>query len=304
MPPLPRLLEYADVALLIGCSLFSFGTIARLVAARRIRDALRLPLPPGPIGTAGTLDAFDVIAAFIAMLVLPSLADSLLGLMMVGEESAAAGISRPASVPSLPTLREALAALLGQTATIIVFIAIAARRIANGLIGWGIDLRRLPRDLRRGLIGFLGIWPWCFGLFYASVYLITRFWPDHVLEEHTTIALLMQPGTSSLLRTIVFFNALILASAVEECLFRGMFQPLIAQATGSTWAGIVLAAVVFGAFHVPLYQTVAPLALLGVAMGYARAKTGSLLLAICLHMIFNAKTLIWLALGAGNAPAS
>lgn len=300
MPPLPRLLEYADVALLIGCTLFSLGVIARLVAARRIRDALRLPTPPGPVGASGTLDAFDVSAAFIAMLVLPSLADSLLGLVMAGEESAAAVTSRTA----LPTLREALAALLGQTATVIVFIAIAARRIPTGLIGWGLDLRRLPRDLRRGLIGFLGIWPWCFGLFYASVYFITRLWPDHVIEEHSTIALLMQPGTSPLLRTIVFFNALILAATVEESLFRGMFQPLIAQATGSTWTGIVLAAAIFGAFHLPLYQTVAPLALLGVAMGYARAKTGSLLLPICLHMIFNAKTLIWLALGAGSTPAS
>lgn len=304
MPPLPRLLEYTDVAMLIGCSLFSLGTIARLAAARRIRDVLRLPPPPGPIGAPGTLDAIDVSAAFIATLVLPSLANALLGLVLPGEEMTAAATSRPAGGRALPTLRETLAALLGQTATITVFIAIAARRIPTGPIGWGIDLRRLPRDLRRGLIGFLGIWPWCVGLFYASVYIITRCRPDHVIEEHSTIALLMQPGTSSLLRTIVFFNALILAAVTEECLFRGMFQPLIAQATGSTWAGIVLAAVVFAAFHWPLYQTCAPLALLGVAMGYAYARTGSLLLAICLHMVFNAKTLIWLALGTGSTPAS
>lgn len=304
MPPLPRLLEYTDAALLIGCSLFSLGAIARLVAVRRIRDSLRLSPPPGPIGTPGTLDAFDVSAAFIAMLVLPSLANSLLGLVMPGEESASAAASRPASATALPTLRVALAAMLGQTATLVVFLLIAARRIPDGLVGWGLDWRRLPRDLGRGLVGFLGVWPWCFGLFYASLHLITRFWPDHVIEEHTTIALLMQPDTSPWLRATVFFNALVLAATVEECLFRGMFQPLIAQATGSAWIGIVLAGVVFGAFHLPLYQTFAPLVLLGVAMGYARAKTGSLLLAICLHMIFNAKTLVWLALGAGSAPAS
>ncbi|QDV92423.1 CAAX amino terminal protease self- immunity [Phycisphaerae bacterium RAS2] len=304
MPPLPRLLEYADAALLIGCSLFSLGVIARLATRRRVRDALRLPPPSGPIGATGSLDAFDVAAAFIAMYVLPSLANSLLGLVMPGEESAAATTSRLAGAPALPTLRVALAAMLGQMATLVVFTLIAARRIPTGLAGWGLDLRRLPRDLWRGLVGFLGIWPWCFGLFYASVQLITRFWPGHVIEEHTTIALLMQPDTSPLLRAIVFFNALILAAAVEECLFRGMLQPLIAQATQSTWTGVVLAGVVFGAFHLPLYQTFAPLVLLGVAMGYARAKTGSLLLAICLHMIFNAKTLVWLALGAGSAPAS
>lgn len=304
MPPLPRLLEYADFALLIGCTLFSLGVIARLAARRRVREALHLLPPTGPIGAPGTLDAFDVAVAFIAMLVLPSLADSILGLVMAGEESAAAATSHPASAPALPSLREGLAALLGLSATIVIFFLLASRRIPTGLVDWGIDLRRLPHDLRRGLIGFLGIWPWCFGLFYASVYLTTRFWPNHVIEEHTTIALLMQPGTSPLLRTIVFFNALILAAATEECLFRGMLQPLIAQATGSTWTGIVLAAMVFAAFHLPLYQTFAPLALLGVAMGYARARTGSLLLAICLHMIFNAKTLVWLALGAGSAPAS
>ncbi len=304
MPPLPRLLELADAALLIGCSIFSLAMIARFAARRRIREALRVPPPPGPIGTPGTLDAFDVSAAFIAMLVLPSLANSLLGLVMPGEESAAAAASQPAGATALPTLRVALAAMLGQTATLVTFLLIAARRIPAGLVGWGIDLRCLPRDLRWGLINFLGIWPWCFGLFYASLYLITRFWPSHVIEEHTTIALLMQPDTSPWLRAVVFFNALILAATMEECLFRGMFQPLIAQATGSAWIGIVLAGVVFGAFHLPLYQTFAPLALLGVAMGYAYARTGSLLLAICMHLVFNAKTLVWLALGAGSAPAS
>jgi membrane protease YdiL (CAAX protease family) len=54
--------------------------------------------------------------------------------------------------------------------------------------------------------------------------------------------------------------------------------------------------VIFGAMHGPTPQHVPALMVFGCILGYVYERTGSLVLPILVHMMFNGKSLLWDAL--------
>ncbi len=101
-------------------------------------------------------------------------------------------------------------------------------------------------------------------------------------------------------RALVFFAAVVVAPAAEEVLFRGVLLPGLAQSM-SAGRALFVSALVFGLFHVPSHGPAAVLpAILGVAFGWARLRSGGLRAPIALHVANNLLvTLLTWASGAG-----
>ena len=70
--------------------------------------------------------------------------------------------------------------------------------------------------------------------------------------------------------------------------------------TRRPWFAVVATGVAFGLVHSQQAQVVPTIAVLGVILGISYERSGSLIAPITLHVLFNTKTLIWEALGAGG----
>lgn len=79
--------------------------------------------------------------------------------------------------------------------------------------------------------------------------------------------------------------AVIVAPVVEEIIFRGLLYPALRRIRGPRFA-LVVTSVLFGLIHWPPVVW-APLAVLGVFLGWLVDSTGSLLPCIVAHMAFN-----------------
>jgi hypothetical protein len=92
--------------------------------------------------------------------------------------------------------------------------------------------------------------------------------------------------------------AVTIAPLFEEMFFRGFIQPLLSRSLG-TLAGIGITASIFGALHAPEYamawQYVVSIAVAGVAFGWVRARTNSIIPCTVMHGAFNLASVVGLA---------
>lgn len=92
--------------------------------------------------------------------------------------------------------------------------------------------------------------------------------------------------------------AVTIAPLFEELLFRGFIQPLLARTFGIV-VGIVLTAAVFGSLHGPEYsfawQYVVAITLVGIVLGWIRARADSIVPSTVMHGCYNAIFVIALA---------
>ena len=90
-----------------------------------------------------------------------------------------------------------------------------------------------------------------------------------------------------------------LAPFFEELFFRGFLQPLLTRTFGLVF-GILLTAALFGSLHAVEYsfiwQYVVAIGLLGVVLGFVRARTNSIVPTTIMHGCFNGLQVIALAL--------
>ena len=85
----------------------------------------------------------------------------------------------------------------------------------------------------------------------------------------------------------------IVAPIAEEALFRGLLLPLLVRRFGAV-AGLALVAVGFGAMHGDL-GSFPGLAAISVALSLAYARTGTILVPMAMHALFNLANLALLA---------
>jgi len=101
---------------------------------------------------------------------------------------------------------------------------------------------------------------------------------------------------------LIFFGliAIVFAPVFEELFFRGFVQPLLSRTLG-TLAGIVITALLFGALHGFEYswvwQYTVFISLVGIVLGFVRARTGSTIPSTVMHGFFNAVSVVALAFG-------
>jgi membrane protease YdiL (CAAX protease family) len=89
--------------------------------------------------------------------------------------------------------------------------------------------------------------------------------------------------------TDIVINMLVIAvipGICEEALFRGVLQPILIRLFRNPWAGIVVAALFFSAFHFQ-FQGFLPRAFLGILLGAVYWYSNSLWTAILAHFFVN-----------------
>ena len=82
-----------------------------------------------------------------------------------------------------------------------------------------------------------------------------------------------------------------LGPLLEEVLFRGAIQGLLMRYFGRPWPAIIVAALVFGVFHMNPVQIVYA-TLLGIVFGWIYYRTGSLMSVIVGHVLNNSQAVI------------
>jgi membrane protease YdiL (CAAX protease family) len=107
---------------------------------------------------------------------------------------------------------------------------------------------------------------------------------------HTSGAV-TSPATENRLSALLFAGmALFVAPVVEETVFRGYLYPLLARSFGVR-SGIVLTGISFGMIHGRRLDWdwfgVSLLAVVGLILTFARAKTGTVLSSFCVHLGYN-----------------
>ena len=90
---------------------------------------------------------------------------------------------------------------------------------------------------------------------------------------------------SDLLLNIVFIA--LFAGVGEELFFRGVLQRIFIKAFKNPWAGIIVTALVFSAFHMQFFGFV-PRFLLGIVLGALYWYSGSLWPAMAAHFVYDA----------------
>jgi uncharacterized protein len=88
----------------------------------------------------------------------------------------------------------------------------------------------------------------------------------------------------------LFFIA-VLAGVGEELFFRGVLQRLFIRITKSPWAGIIIAAFLFSAFHLQFFGFF-PRFVLGILLGAMYWYSGSLWVSILAHFFYDALIIV------------
>ena len=117
--------------------------------------------------------------------------------------------------------------------------------------------------------------------------------PGYSYTAHPTISALGTDEASPMLRVALWIGAGVVAPIAEELFFRGLLQTFFLNVFRRRGLAILLASLVFGGVHFTQPHAVAALAVLGLFLGYAYERSGTVLVPIVIHSLFNLKTLIW-----------
>lgn len=183
--------------------------------------------------------------------------------------------------------------IIAQDGTIVVWLAVVARRKGRGSLVADFGLRAVPRGK-----------PWWDNVlwFFAGVGLQLVWIPGILLlqEVHGTVvrqeAVRIASRSSGFAIPLLFLAVGVLAPVAEELLFRGaLLRSLMRKTTPGR--SVFISAAVFGLVHFgdPSIGTLIafPAILsLGLVSGYQAAKTGDLSRSIMLHVGFNTLSVI------------
>jgi membrane protease YdiL (CAAX protease family) len=127
----------------------------------------------------------------------------------------------------------------------------------------------------------------------ATAAFILRIDPGFKFESHPALKALEAGGLSQARAVALWIGAALIAPVAEEIFFRGILQNFLIGATKKVGLPITLSAAAFAAVHFSQLHAVPALFFLGVLLGVAYARTGTLLVPIVIHAAFNLKTLVW-----------
>lgn len=290
MPTQLTRLDIAELALVAAGLVIILGGAALVTRRRAWPDVIRLPPQP-----ANVLEPADLLIGLAAILLLPSVFYQLFSIGAAPLPDQSTSNSADNADP-----RHVLALAFGQAFAAMLIILLCRQRFHGGLAGWGLTVHRLAARALLAIGGYLAAWPVCFALLHLTVLLLQWIIPDFAPPEHSAILTLLSKASPPWAIAVTVLSTSVLAPTLEELFFRGLLQPALIRWTARPWASILMAGVAFGLFHYPLIHTIPALTAFGIILGYLYAKTRSLTLVILLHAAFNAKTLLWLAIGADD----
>ena len=175
---------------------------------------------------------------------------------------------------------------LGAIGTIVVIVVLVKASFARGLKGFGLHVKTMHKDLFAAIVNLLSIWP----LLLVTIIIITFFGrlffgQQYQIEQHTELDMITsypQPA----LRVLIIIVAVIIGPVLEEMLFRGLVQTVIRSYLVWPWLSVAISSFLFAVAHEDVAHW--PILLvLGLCMGYAYERSGSLLRPIFIHSLFN-----------------
>ncbi len=181
--------------------------------------------------------------------------------------------------------------LVGGVACLLI-----AQKLFEGGAGcfvWGKS--RIGGDVVLGIIALPVAMTACSVVYQATdvlMHLIDRAYEG---PQHTVIDALRDNSEPAWLLRL---GAVLIAPLAEELFFRGLVQTMLRSVLKKPWAAVVLTGLLFGLAHSQQPQVVPALAILGMILGAAYERTGSLTAPMTIHILFNLKTVIWEAAGA------
>jgi membrane protease YdiL (CAAX protease family) len=194
---------------------------------------------------------------------------------------------------------------VGAIVVVAVIIFLVRASFARRLKGFGFCVKCIYKDFFAAFINLLTVWPLMMGAIALTIYFGKLiFGPEYQISQHEQLELItVYPQWQ--LQILVFAVAVIAAPVLEEMLFRGLFQTVIRslletwssglEVRHRTWIAIFISSGLFSMVHGNIAHWPA-LFLLGVCLGYAYEKSGSLFRPIFIHAFFNAVTIIFVLL--------
>ncbi len=168
--------------------------------------------------------------------------------------------------------------------------------------GWGGSFGFIPgsflRHIRQGIAFYILTIPVILLITVVSYELLSLFQLE--VQPQNVIAALNEPCCLTL-KVFVIFAAVIIAPIIEEIIFRGIALPLIAKHFGIKSA-IVLTSLLFATVHFHLPSFI-PLFALAAAMSIAYTYSGSIIVPIVMHMLFNIVNIAILIMASGRIAA-
>ena len=255
------------------------------------------PLPPHvPNWNAGAGTPEDLLVPWgwleVGMLVVLAVVASLVVTWGVAELAVRVlGVKPDAVFGSDITTAKSIVVLLSQAlidglAILYLYLMLLGRTEAPfwPTIGWR-DLRTSPGPLHASPIQFLAGG--------AAMAVVVSFAGGFFNSKETLpIEQLLQARVSILLFGIL---GVLVAPLVEETIFRGFLYPVIARRAGIA-AGIAITGVLFGLMHAAQlwggWGQIALLILVGVALTWVRARTGTVTASYFVHLGYNGLQLV------------
>ena len=183
---------------------------------------------------------------------------------------------------------------VGTALTAALIIVLARAHFARGLKGFGLNLRKLPRDLLAAPLYLLTAWPLIMATIWLTIYLTQlASGQEYQMQQHQQLKVAAQ-NPQLALRVLILVGAVIIVPLFEELMFRGIIQTMVRsffQTGNQVWVAIGLSSGLFAIMHEDPGHWPA-LFVLGACMGYAYEKSGSLWRPIFIHAIFNATSVI------------
>lgn len=184
---------------------------------------------------------------------------------------------------------------LGATLTTIVILVLAWTHFARRLKGFGLNIKTCGKDLWAGSLNLLAVLPLIWAVMRITVFIAELFnGHEYQMPQHQQLELVAQHPQLAL-QVLIFIGAVVVAPLFEELLFRGLIQTALRSflfETGNrVWLAIAFSSGLFVIMHQDLSHWPV-LFVLGLCMGYAYEKSGSLLRPIFIHAIFNATAVI------------
>jgi membrane protease YdiL (CAAX protease family) len=165
-------------------------------------------------------------------------------------------------------------------------LVLVAGRLRIRRVSWqdafGLDNRGLVRQIGRGIVFYAAVIP--FLLFSSFLYQFVLSLSGYVPTIQPVAELLTEPH-APWMQVYLLALAIGIAPIFEELLFRGVGIPLIARRLG-TGPAVVLTSLAFAGlhFHVP---SLVPLFVISAGFSVAYLHSGSIVVPIVMHSIFN-----------------
>ena len=255
-----------------GAEMPAWGWLIPVVLVLLTAAALRFYLPlarqilvsgRGEVATSWVAATDLAVALFLA-----------LWFLMLGRDALAADGER------VVEFRHIVTGALVYAGILLFLVGLLLYRNVNVVEAFGFDRGTFGRCLARALLFLVAAYPLLM-LVQAMVYGVAGgdMAPQEVVE-------FLQNAETPRDRMAVVVMAIIVAPVAEEVIFRGYLYP-VAKRFGGATAALMVTSVLFAFLHGHA-ASIPALTMLAVCLGLAYEKTGSLLVPMIMHAVFNA----------------